>query len=352
MHDVVLLVGHGSRDVAGNDEIKKFTQLWREQQPGWDIELCFIEFADVTLACGLACAAAQARAKARTQTGPARVLVLPLILNAAGHVKMDIPAAIAHAREHHPDVRFYYAPHLGVNKTMLQILRRRLRLAMLQLDAPDPHNTGVIVLGRGSSDRQANSEMARLTRWLFEVSEHELVDLAFTGVAWPRLEKVVQRHSQLGMRQIVILPYYLYTGTLMTRIARQTEHLRQQYPHIRFVHTLHFGFEPEIFMLLNARVQGLQDLHTQPADSWRMPCDGCDARAKAAAAGAFHHHDSDAHPQHAHAHAHAHEHEHTHGSYPPRYQPHDGGDVQPGLAWQTLCESCKYHAFAAQHAAV
>ena len=34
----------------------------------------------------------------------------------------------------------------------------------------------------------------------------------------------------LGMKQVVVLPYYLFTGTLMQHIARQVDHLRQQYP--------------------------------------------------------------------------------------------------------------------------
>jgi sirohydrochlorin cobaltochelatase len=58
---------------------------------------------------------------------------------------------------------------------------------------PDPQTTGVILLGRGSSDAGANGELAKMARWLFEDNDHELVDLAFTGVTWPRLETVVQR---------------------------------------------------------------------------------------------------------------------------------------------------------------
>ena len=70
-------------------------------------------------------------------------------------------------------------------------LQRRLAQAMLTLDMPDPATTGIILLGRGSSDMHANGDMARMARWLYESEPgHELVDLAFTGVTWPRLERV------------------------------------------------------------------------------------------------------------------------------------------------------------------
>ena len=87
--ETILLIGHGSREAEGNDEIHRFVAQWRARQPSWNIEVCFIEFAAPSLHDGLQQAGRNAR----------RVLVLPLILNAAGHVKMEIPDAIEHARE-------------------------------------------------------------------------------------------------------------------------------------------------------------------------------------------------------------------------------------------------------------
>ena len=149
-----------------------------------------------------------------------RVIVVPLILNAAGHVKMELPEHLQAARAAFPDTAFLYVPHLGAEDTILNVLKRRLGQAMDELDRPDPQITGVILLGRGSSDPMANGEVAKMARWLFEASDHDLVDIAFTGVAYPRLERVVQRQALLGMTQIIVLPYYLFTGSLMERIRR------------------------------------------------------------------------------------------------------------------------------------
>ena len=94
-----------------------------------------------------------------------------------------------------------------------------------------------------------------MARWLFEIGEHELVDVAFTGVTFPRLERVVQRQVQLGMMQILVLPYYLFNGVLMQRIGRQMQHLQHQYPQIRFAQSSYFGFEPEIYQLLEKNAE-------------------------------------------------------------------------------------------------
>ncbi|WPH15028.1 sirohydrochlorin chelatase [Variovorax paradoxus] len=294
--ETILLVGHGSREKSGNDEIEAFAAQWRERQPGWRIEVCFIEFSEITMSEGLRRAAESAR----------RVIVVPLILNAAGHVKMDVPQAIDGARLKYPMVQFLYAPHLTACDPILAILQRRLKDAMQALDMPDPTTTGVVILGRGSSDRQANGDMAKMARWLMEETDHELVDLAFTGITYPRLEKAVQRQGLLGMKQVVVLPYYLFNGTLVERIARQVEHLKAQYPTIRFVSTRYFGFEPEIFALLEQRVDDLR----RGAPAALMPCDGCKFRDFAVEHGLGGHHHGDAA---AHGHDHHHDHDHAHG---------------------------------------
>ena len=291
--ETILLVGHGSREKSGNDEILAFAKQWRQRQPGWRIEVCFIEFSEITMSEGLR----------RAATGSQRVMVVPLILNAAGHVKMDIPQAMDGARLRFPLVQFVYAPHLSAGEPLLAIMQRRLKGAMQALDMPDPTTTGVVVLGRGSSDRHANGEMAKMARWLMEETDHELVDLAFTGITFPRLEKVVQRQGLLGMTQVVVLSYYLFNGTLVERIKRQVDNLKAQYPTIRFSLTTYFGFEREIFEVLEQRVDDMK----RGAPEALMPCDGCKFREFAVEHGQGGHHHDDAVP-HTHDHDHAHPH--------------------------------------------
>jgi sirohydrochlorin cobaltochelatase len=220
----ILLVGHGSRAKQGNVEIEAFADQWRTLHPEWKIDVCFIEFADVLLDAGFDLAAKKSK----------KVIVVPLILNAAGHVKMEVPEHLVEARKRHPDVEFLYAPHLGANEAILSIMKRSLLKVMAGLDMPDPKSTGVIILGRGSSDKIANGEVAKMARWLWEETQHELVDIAFTGITFPRLETAVQRQVKLGMTQVCVLPYYLFTGTLIVRIDKQVAHLQAQYPQIRF----------------------------------------------------------------------------------------------------------------------
>ena len=282
MNETILLMGHGSRKTAGNEEILRFAETWRIRHPDWRIEVCFIEHADARLAAGLDNAAANSR----------RVIAVPLILNAAGHVKMEIPEAVDAARARHPNVEFVCAPHLGMGREIYDILRQRIDHSLRDLAVPDPRTTGIILLGRGSSDAGANGEIAKMARWLFEDMQHDLVDIAFTGITLPRLETVVQRQVKLGMTQIVIQPVYLFTGVLIERIQQQVARLRQSYPHIAFALGGYFGFDEGIYAIADARVRDHDKL------TGMLECDSCKYRLAAA-------HDHHHHHNHAHDHAHS-----------------------------------------------
>lgn len=299
-----LLVGHGSRNRDGNKETLHFAAQWRERHPEWRIEVCFIEHAEVLLDEGLDRAARGAR----------KVLVIPFILNAAGHVKMELPAALKRARERHPEVEFAVTRHIGMGREIFAVLQIQIDRLMKQLAVPDPMTTGVVLLGRGSSDIGANGELARMARWIFEANEHELVDLAFTGVTWPRLETVVQRQVRLGMMQICIIPVYLFTGVLIERIKAQVERLQRQYPQVAFGLGSHFGFDKGIFDLLDDKVCG-----EAPAGGM-LECDGCKYRELAEAEHLHEHgHTALAAPGCGHAPVHDHRHPHAHdqgGAHP------------------------------------
>lgn len=276
MNDTILIIGHGARDKEGdgNREVEEFAQQWRQHHPEWRIEVCFIEYATMLLDEGLS------RAAQNTQ----RVIAIPLILGAAGHVRMEIPAAIAAARLRFPQVTFLCARNIGSEHKVLEMVRFRLHQAMSRLDMPDPRTTGVVLLGRGSSEPAANAEVAKLARWLYETTDHDLLDIAFTGITHPRLEGVVQRQVRLGMTQLIVLPFYLFTGRLIKRIIRQVERLQHTYPERPMLLAPYIGHHEKLFELAEERLQECREGTIPP-----LPCDGCSYRTFAQAHQENHH---------------------------------------------------------------
>jgi sirohydrochlorin cobaltochelatase len=269
--EVVLLAAHGARDPGheGNQEVEAFAAAWGARHPGLPIQVCWIEHAPVLLDEGLDRAVATLADRGNGSAAGGRVLVLPLILNAAGHVKGDIPLAVATARERHPGVEFLCGWHLGTTDQLLRALRFRLHQAMVALHMPDPHTTGVVLLARGASDMESTGEVAKMAHWLYETTDHELVLPAFTGICFPRLEQVVQRLDRLGASQILVLPYYLFTGRLIKRIAEQVARLRGQYPTRVIAQAGYIGAHEQLMELLDLRLAQCRD------GTALLPCDGC-----------------------------------------------------------------------------
>ncbi|MBF0144913.1 MAG: sirohydrochlorin chelatase [Magnetococcales bacterium] len=274
MKETILLVGHGSRDEEGNVEVEEFATYWQSKHPDWRIEVCWIEHAAVLPDAGLDRAARDSD----------RVIVMPLILNAAGHVKMELPEYIQQARARFPRVQFLLGRHLGVDERLLKLVRMRIHSAMVNMDMPDPKNTGIILLGRGSSDMAANGEVAKMARWLFETTRHDLVDAAFTGITDPRLETVVARQVKLGAMQVIVAPYYLFTGRLIKRIHKQVERMTRQYPHIAFGLAGYLGINDRVVEVLETR---LEEVRSQSVSM--LECDGCRVREIAREHEAGHH---------------------------------------------------------------
>src|SRR5206468_1702732 len=84
------------------------------------------------------------------------VVGVPLVLLGAGHMKLDGPAALDRGRRRHPDVHFDYGRALAIHPLVLDVAAARV-----PRDAD-----AVVVVGRGSSDPDANADLFKIGRLL------------------------------------------------------------------------------------------------------------------------------------------------------------------------------------------
>jgi len=194
----------------------------------------------------------------------------------------------------------------------LSIDPKLLRAAADRIAAAADHEisraeTLLVVVGRGTNDPDANSNISKLTRMLWEGMGLGWAEVAFSGVAHPRVDMALTRAARLGFRRIIVFPYFLFTGVLVKRIYEQTEAAARLYPEIEFVKALYLRDHPEVLDAFSERVREVRD--GQPA----MNCQLCKYRTQiigyesdAGAPQAAHHHhvrgigtDGD-HPHHHH----------------------------------------------------
>jgi sirohydrochlorin ferrochelatase len=110
----LLLVAHGSRRQASNDEVRALITRLRAAAGSFDhLDCAFLELAEPSIADGLR----QAIAK-----GASEVVVLPYFLSAGRHVVTDIPAEIEPVRKAYPSVDIFLAPYLGAAEGVVELL--------------------------------------------------------------------------------------------------------------------------------------------------------------------------------------------------------------------------------------
>jgi sirohydrochlorin cobaltochelatase len=292
----VLFVGHGSRDFEGNEQVRELIKNIRPQMdPGLLIETCFLEFELPTVPQGLDTCVAK---------GATHVVVIPIMLLPAGHSKIHIPAALDEARQTYPQVTFTYGKPIGVHDQTIEICKSRLLELGEDIHRPDA-NTAVILLGRGGSDPDANSDLYKIARLLWERMKYKIVEPAFMGVTDPLIEEGVERCIRLGAKKVIILPYFLFTGILIKRLEDLIQVFTEKFPDAEFSLAGYFGFHSNLEMILLERAQEALDGVVM------MNCDTCQYRLHATEHIDHQHHRDHSHHHHDH-HDHSHPHDHDH----------------------------------------
>jgi sirohydrochlorin cobaltochelatase len=303
----VLLCGHGSRDPEAVSEFEIAAAALRGRLAPADFATGYLEFARPTIQEGLG---------ALAERGARRILAIPGMLFAASHVKNDLPWEMNSFMAANPGMEVRLGRDLGIDPKLLQAAAERIATA-----APvDRSDSLLVVVGRGTNDPDANSNIAKLARMLWEGMGFGWAEAAFSGVAHPRVDAALERAARLGFRRIVVFPYFLFTGVLVKRIYAQTDEVAARFPEIEFVKAPYLRDHPQVIEAFAERVGEFAE--GDPA----MNCQLCKYRTQIVGyeqdAGA----PQQAHHHHVRGGAHEHGHDHSHrddGHGHPHAHPHD-----------------------------
>jgi sirohydrochlorin cobaltochelatase len=330
----VMLCGHGSRDEGAVAEFAVLAERLRERLPNHPVEYGYLEFARPIIGEGLD----RLRSQAVT-----RALAVPGMLFAAGHVKNDIPSVLNTYMADHPGFRIDYGKDLGLDARMLRAAAARIEEAAAQArgDARTDE-TLLLVVGRGASDPDANSNVSKLTRLLWEGFGFGWAETAYSGVTFPLVSPALEHAARLGYRRIIVFPYFLFTGILVQRIYTAVDQAARHYPGIEFIKASYLNDHPLVIDTFVERVEEILTGDTAMNCSlckYRKQLIGFEAEVGLPQRSHHHHvegiahHDGHAHPHphHHHDHDHDHHHPYPHAHHPlgPRSLARKFGGVKP-----------------------
>ena len=327
-----MVCGHGSRDTGAVEEFQAVAQGLKERLPQYETDWGFLEFATPVIRTGL---------DALRAKGIRKVLAVPGMLFAAGHAKNDIPSVLNAYQTQNPELEISYARELGIDLKLIRAAGERVEDALQKAgDGVSREDTLLVVVGRGASDPDANSNVAKVTRMLWEGLGLGWAETAYSGVTFPLVEPGLEHATRLGYKRIVVFPYFLFTGILVQRIYHYTDIVAAKHPEIEFIKASYLNDHPLVLDTFAERVEEIRNGENN------MNCQLCKYREQflgfenevGLRQESHHHHvegvgtgtnesSDEVEDAHSHVHEHSHDHSHNHGHHPYPHADHPLGPV-------------------------
>lgn len=199
--DAVVYIGHGSLIAEGNNQFINFIEEVKKEMNIPVQEIAFLELASPTI---------YETMKKVIKAGAKQILVVPNLLFAAAHFKRDIPEELALIKAEFPDVSFYISKPFDLHPKMIDLVMKRIR------EKRRDNEGTILIVGRGSSDPEPILKLMEISNNIYQRLESP-VYTAFLTAGKPafanELYKLQQEYSK-----IYIMPYLLFTGTLLKRM--------------------------------------------------------------------------------------------------------------------------------------
>ncbi|MFK5997191.1 MAG: sirohydrochlorin chelatase [Rhodobacterales bacterium] len=244
----VMICGHGSRS---EDAVQEFSVL-AKRLPAylpreWPVEYGYLEFANPVIRVGL---------DSLRDQGCTKILAVPGMLFAAMHSKNDIPTVLnKYAAENNIEV--LYGRELGVDPKMIAAAGARIQEALDMANAGKAvslEETALVVIGRGASDPDANANVSKIARMLWEGFGFGWCEVGYSGVTFPLVEPCLDHVAKLGYKRVLVFPYFLFSGILIDRIYGFTDKCAGKYPDMEFVKAAYLNDHDKVIETFAERI--------------------------------------------------------------------------------------------------
>lgn len=231
-----LLIGHGTREPEGIAAFHSVVEQVAMRLPEVAVESCFLERSQPTIAEGV---------RRLTRRAGRRMIAMPLLLFAAGHVRRDIPRALAAAAEQ-TGVAIEQISHLGCHAGMVELSAQRYAEALTVRKPVAAEETALVLVGRGSRDPRATAEMRQFAELRVLQTPVARLELAFLAMEQPRLPAVLAQVAASGARRIVVQPHLLFAGCLWEQLQAEVRQAAQECPDHEWLVAEPLGPDPRL----------------------------------------------------------------------------------------------------------
>ncbi|WP_261129016.1 sirohydrochlorin chelatase [Bacillus sp. Marseille-Q3570] len=237
----ILYVGHGSRVEEARNQAAQFMKQSMEHQSIPIQEISFLELAHPSIEVGF---------KRCVERGATSIAIIPILLLTAGHAKKDIPMELVRLQSLYPAISITYGRPFGVHEKIIDILIERIYDKVKPID-----DAMVLLVGRGSSDPDVTRDLREIADRLYEKHRFKRVETSFLAAAEPSFEEGLEQTMRYGHKQVLVVPYLLFTGILMKSMEKTIRKLTTE--NQDFILCDYLGYHPNLQEVVSERVQEL-----------------------------------------------------------------------------------------------
>ena len=219
----ILLIGHGSRDPIAAGEFLDFArrfQAYNGFKDSVEINCAFLE---------LSCPLIPETLNRLAESGAKKIVVIPYLLFSAGHVKTEIPEILSEFSRSHPEVEIKYGNCLWPHENLVELSAERIRETLCSFPVETRDEIDVLVVGSGATDADAIGQFNEMMQKLRLRITCRKLHHSFIALAEPRYSDLLPRMLENGTTNLVIFPFYLFTGILVKRIEVLAGELKKKH---------------------------------------------------------------------------------------------------------------------------
>lgn len=206
--DAILYIGHGTRSKTGATEVVSFLNriIGRVDVPIQEIS--FLELTEPSIEEGfIRC----------VERGATTIIVVPIFLLAAGHIKEDIPLELSRLSKKYPHIKLMVKDPFGLENTILDGIAEFVKSSISDLNAHD----SLLLVGRGSSDPGIYKAFDTIMEGIQNRLNVGNVSVCYLAAAEPRFKEGLESISQKAVSRVVVIPYLLFPGLLLSEISNE-----------------------------------------------------------------------------------------------------------------------------------
>ena len=246
----ILLVGHGTRNLEGQQQFKQLFQQFQPLVAPWRAQLAFLELAEPSIKQAVAELA---------RLGVRGVITVPVLLFTAGHAQEDIPGAVREALLEHQMEWMGQTGALECSPEVLELSASRFRQAACDASCAEGcsnkfcSRAGWILIGRGSSSPSATEKTRQFCHLRWRMTPTRFVETAFIHGQHPTVQEAMDDLAAQPCEIVVIQPHLLFSGLLMEQLTAEVAERQRQNPHQRWIITDSLGADSMLAQLLAKR---------------------------------------------------------------------------------------------------